>query len=122
MLSRAIGKNKLPIMIFPEGTSTDGTDVLPFKSSLFAMFYKEDGSAKKGLLVQPVATTWSHSLDKLAWFIKEQSFVDHLLSSVRFMPVEAFITVGEPLSPSDYADRKELAAGAHLKVKELLNV
>jgi len=122
MLERKIETNPLPIQVFPEGTSTDGSEVLPFKSALFSIFYKGDGAAKSDLLVQPIAITWSHSTKKFAWYIKEQTFVEHFMSAVKLMPVEAFITIGEPLSPRDYADRKALALAAQSKVKEMLDV
>jgi len=122
MLERKIETNPLPIQVFPEGTSSDGSGVLPFKSALFSIFYKDDGTAKSDLLVQPVAITWSHSTKKFAWYIKDQTFVEHFLSAVRLMPVEVFITIGEPLSPGDYADRKALALAAQSRVKEMLDV
>lgn len=47
----AAGKS---LIIFPEGTSSDGTNVLPFKSSLFSIAYDEN-NAPRDLAVQPVS-------------------------------------------------------------------
>ena len=49
------------LFFFPEGTSTDGSHVLPFKSSIFEVFItlnKVDGT---GALVQPVILKYHHS-------------------------------------------------------------
>ena len=43
------------LLFFPEGTSTDGLRVLPFKSTLFEAFF---APALAGLLVQPVSLTY----------------------------------------------------------------
>lgn len=42
------GKN---LIIFPEGTSTDGKEIFPFKSSLFSILFKSD---IKSAFVQPI--------------------------------------------------------------------
>ena len=44
-------------MFFPEGTSTDGLRVLPFKSSLFEAFFASD-DACKDLWIQPVSVAF----------------------------------------------------------------
>ena len=45
----------VPWLLFPEGTTSDGCRVLPFKSSLFQAFAQEPD-----LLVQTVALTYTH--------------------------------------------------------------
>ena len=43
-------------MFFPEGTSTDGKRVLPFKSTLFAAFFAE--GLRDNLWIQPVRVSY----------------------------------------------------------------
>ena len=45
MLRSRIAHDQL-LCFFPEGTSTDGLRVLPFKSSLFSAFFEEGGAAR----------------------------------------------------------------------------
>ena len=51
---RARLRNGHRLMFFPEGTSTDGLRVLPFKSSLFEAFFASD-DASTDLWIQPVS-------------------------------------------------------------------
>jgi 1-acyl-sn-glycerol-3-phosphate acyltransferase len=44
------------LVFFPEGTSTDGRGVLPFKTTLFEAFLDPD--LKAGLTIQPVSVTY----------------------------------------------------------------
>lgn len=44
------------LLFFPEGTSTDGRRVLPFRTTLFAAFL--DDSLRAGLLLQPVSVVY----------------------------------------------------------------
>jgi 1-acyl-sn-glycerol-3-phosphate acyltransferase len=54
MLTRLAGGENL--MLFAEGTTSDGTAVLPFKSSLFSI--AEQLPAEHGLHVQPIAVSY----------------------------------------------------------------
>ncbi|MEL7114679.1 MAG: lysophospholipid acyltransferase family protein, partial [Pseudomonadota bacterium] len=44
------------LVFFPEGTSTDGSRVLPFKTTLFAAFFEE--GLRETLYIQPVSTRY----------------------------------------------------------------
>lgn len=99
------------VMLFAEGTTSDGLGVLPFRSSLFAA---ADAAAR----VQPVAIAWqaadgaplsAERLRQVAWIGD-----DPLLPSVNAVARErtrALLTLLEPLAPA--ADRKALAQAAH---------
>jgi 1-acyl-sn-glycerol-3-phosphate acyltransferase len=51
------------LLFFPEGTSTDGQRVLPFKSTLFAAFFDDD--LKDALWVQPVTLNYRSEVLRL---------------------------------------------------------
>ena len=55
VLSNAL-KNGKNLILFPEGTSSDGLKVLPFKSSLFGL---SDLYSKKKFKIQPISITYS---------------------------------------------------------------
>jgi 1-acyl-sn-glycerol-3-phosphate acyltransferase len=70
------------LILFAEGTSSDGASVLPFKSSLFGVVDRADGIA-----VQPVAIRYTHlngmpvsdaaARDRLSWY-GEMTLMPHL--------------------------------------------
>ncbi len=102
------------LCLFPEGTSTDGRRVLPFKSSLFEAFFEPD---TRGLAwVQPVSIAYHPEAGLPASFYGwwgDMDFGAHLLAVLarsRSGVVEA--TFHPPLRVADFADRKALAAKA----------
>lgn len=63
------------VCVFPEGTSTEGSSVLPFKASLF------EAAALLGCEVQPVAVSYPRpeAGAPVAPFIGDDDFFSHLL-------------------------------------------
>jgi 1-acyl-sn-glycerol-3-phosphate acyltransferase len=63
------------VCVFPEGTSTSGTGVLPFKASLF------EAAARTGCDVQPVSVSYPGTSGRspVAPFIGDDDFLSHLL-------------------------------------------
>jgi lyso-ornithine lipid O-acyltransferase len=104
--------------IFPEGTSTDGQRVLPFKSALFGVFL--DPELHDRLWVQPVAIRYRAPEGLPATFYGwwgEMDFGAHLarlLAQSRGGEVE--VTFLEPLRAADFAGRKALAEAAQAAV------
>ena len=110
------------LLFFPEGTSTDGRRVLPFKSTLFAAFYDE--AVPKDFEVQPVTVLY-HAPDGQSerfygWW-GDMDFGPHLLRTLaapRNGSVE--IWYHPPLKVADYPDRKAMAEAAGAIVRETL--
>lgn len=107
------------LLFFPEGTSTDGLRVLPFKSTLFAAFFA-DGLADE-LHVQPVSVVYMSPKGQdrrfYGWW-GDMDFAPHLLkllAAPRQGRVE--VTFHEPVAVSDFAGRKELALYCEEKVR-----
>ena len=99
------------LLFFPEGTSTDGRQVLPFKSTLFsALFHKE---MTGGLMVQPVTVNYEAPPGERSDFYGfwgSMSFRDHIfrvISVPRGGAVE--LIYHRPVPTSRFRDRKELA-------------
>ena len=105
--------------LFPEGTSTDGRRVLPFKSSLFGVFFAPglDG----GVAVQPVTIAYRPRAglppDFYAWF-GDLDFAPHCAKVLaRSTGGRVELTFHPPLSVAAAAGRKELAAAAEQAVR-----
>lgn len=109
------------LIIFPEGTSTDGQTVWPFKSSLFS-FAMNTGNPK--LLIQPmtikVLETDGRPLftqddrDLYAWHIHMDTELPvHLWRFARTSGAKLILSFHEPLRVSDFSDRKTLASACH---------
>ncbi len=100
------------LLFFPEGTSTDGLQVLPFKTTLFASLFEPD--LKDILYVQPVSVVFHAPNDSLPRFYGwwgDMDFGSHLLkvlSAAHQGRVE--ITYHAPIKVSEAGNRKALAA------------
>lgn len=102
------------VLVFPEGTTTDGSDVRTFHSPLFAA--ASDG----GHAVQPVAIRYlaadggGHAL---APFIDEDEFHTHLWRLLAEDRVRVQVHFLAPLASDDH---RELAATAHARVRAVV--
>lgn len=101
------------IILFPEGTSTAGRTVKPFKSSLFAIAEND----AVDVTVQPVTLAYTHingmpmlrsSRHKIAW-VGDMDLVPHAWELLGLGKVRALIQFHDPVQRSDFANRKELA-------------
>lgn len=109
---RAAMTGDQPVAIFPEGTTHDGTGLLPFKPSLFAALVPPP----PGMLVQPVFLTYGRHTRRIAW-VGDESVIHNfwrLLSYVR--PVTATMHFLEPFDPAQYADRKAISVEVRLRI------
>lgn len=101
------------IILFPEGTTSDGNRVLPFASAFLTLAF---GPARPW--VQPVTIVYDE-LDgqqirradrpEIAWY-GGMDLAPHLKRLLRRRALRATILFGEPLPPGSYPNRKALAA------------
>lgn len=107
------------VLFFPEGTSSDGLRILPFKSSLFAAFL-EDGLRDR-LLVQPVAVRYhapgGQRASHYAWW-GDMDFGRSLLE-VFAAPGGGRVEVAfcAPVRVAAFSDRKELARVCEAEIR-----
>ena len=101
-----------PVTIFPEGTTHDGSGLLPFKPALFAALVPPP----PGMIVQPVFLSYGRHTRRIAWVGDEGVVANfhRLLSYVR--PVTATLNFLEPLDPADYSDRKAISAEVRARI------
>ncbi len=104
------------IILFPEGTNSDGQSVWPFKSSLFAVV-----ADVPGLRIQPVTLAYTRvnglpvtrrQLPDLAW-VGDTELAPHALAFMKLGTVRADIVFHDPIDPADFPDRKALARHCH---------
>lgn len=107
------------ILFFPEGTSTDGMRVLPFKSALFQAFF--DLELDSQCYIQPVTVTYFAPKKEdprfYGWW-GDMSFAMHLLKTIaakRQGKIE--VRYHDPLLVSNFGKRKELAAAAETIIR-----
>lgn len=108
--ARLTGGDRL--CFFPEGTSTDGLRVLPFKSSLFAAFLQPDLQAT--MWIQPMTAIYrappGQPEEFYAWW-GESVFGEHVLQVLgKSKGGSVTVVFHPPVRVSDFADRKSLAA------------
>lgn len=108
------------VLFFPEGTSSDGVRVLPFKSTLFESFFGE--SLKDLAFVQPASISYFAPNSKdtrfYAWF-GEMSFVKHffwVLSSKSIGHIN--LKFYPELKVSSFSNRKKLAEACFSEIQE----
>jgi 1-acyl-sn-glycerol-3-phosphate acyltransferase len=103
------------LVLFAEGTSSDGLRVLPFKSSLFSI--AESAMAANSFTIQPVSITCTE-LDGLpltralrpyyAWY-GDMTLAGHLWNVLKFGHFTVEVTFHASIRPEDFSDRKALA-------------
>ncbi|MEX5729031.1 1-acyl-sn-glycerol-3-phosphate acyltransferase [Rhodovulum iodosum] len=107
------------LLFFPEGTSTDGMRVLPFKTTLFAAFLSE--GLRDLLFVQPVTVIYTAPEGQDARFYGwwgDMGFAPHLVKLLAQKPQGAVeVIYHAPLKVSDFTDRKALARACEEAVR-----
>jgi 1-acyl-sn-glycerol-3-phosphate acyltransferase len=102
------------VTLFPEGTTTDGSAVLPFHARLFA------AAIAARCPVQPVTIQYGFAADgaNIAPFIGNDSLAGHIVRLLRCPKLEVRVMYGPPLHP--HASRDELAREAESLVRAAL--
>lgn len=107
------------LCIFPEGTSTDGARVLPFKSALFAVLFAPD--LRDRLWVQPVTILYRPRAGMPAALYSWWGDMDFAAHAARLLALpgggEVTVEFHPPLRAADFTDRKALAAAAEAAVR-----
>lgn len=107
------------LLFFPEGTSTDGRCVLPFKSTLFAAFHAD--ALRPFLRIQPVTVIYHAPKGEDGRFYGwwgDMGFGNHLLK-ILAAPRQGSVQIlcHTPLRVAAYPNRKSLAAACETAVR-----
>lgn len=111
------------LVLFPEGTTSDGQRILPFKSSLFATAYRPDAPpvCVQPITIMPVALDGlplDHTLRPLYAWYGDMSLFDHLWPLVRLNCLTVSVIFHAPVHASDFPDRKALTHACETIIRQ----
>ncbi len=105
------------ILLFAEGTTSDGRSVLPFKSSLFSVLEPEEGKASAP--VQLMALTYARvhgpvkegepEQDLVAWY-GDAAMIPHMARLLTCKRIEVVLHYFPLMTLDDFDSRKEMAS------------
>jgi 1-acyl-sn-glycerol-3-phosphate acyltransferase len=106
------------LILFPEGTSSDGSRVLPFRTSFFALAEIRDGEDNSQLpIIQPVSVVYDRlgglpagraSRPVFAWY-GDMDIASHFWRLTQHIGLRATVLLHAPLDPAHFVDRKALS-------------
>ncbi len=103
------------VILFPEGTTSDGNRVLEFKSSLLSTV------ENKHFLIQPVVIKYQHingiPLNRwlkpsIAWYGDMELF-GHLKNLINLFSIRVKVFFLDPINPRDFKNRKSMTLFLH---------
>jgi 1-acyl-sn-glycerol-3-phosphate acyltransferase len=104
------------VTVFPEGTTTDGKSLLPFKTPMLRVLEPPP----PGVLVQPVLLDYGAVAEEVGW-VGVETGVDNakrLLSRRGSFRMKVHFL--EPFYPQDFPGRKAIAAESRRRIEEAL--
>jgi lyso-ornithine lipid O-acyltransferase len=104
------------VTVFPEGTTTDGQSLLPFKSSMLKVLEPPP----PGVLVQPVHLDYGAVAEELGWVGVETGQHNALRILSRPGTFRLVVNFLEPFSPAEFPGRKAIAAEARVRIETVL--
>lgn len=104
------------VTVFPEGTTTDGQSLLPFKTSMLSVLEPPP----PGVLVQPVIVDYGPVAEWIGWIGEEGGLnnAKRLLSRKGNFRVRLHYL--EPFSPEDFRGRKAIGQESRRRIEEAL--
>ena len=105
-------RNGLPVLNFPEGTTTTRAEVRPFRKGLFGI--------AQALRVPVVPVAIAYDPPELAW-VGDDAFLPHWLGLAASRRSRAFVRIGAPIPSHAHDDAAQLASGARDEVVRLLS-
>ncbi len=106
------------VIVFPEGTTSNGEKVLEFKSSFFEFAVNANLPIYYTSIRYETPDGYPPASEKVCWWRLESTFLPHLWELFQMPTFDAFVTFGE--TPITADDRKELAKKLQQAVSEIL--
>ena len=115
-----------PVVLFGEGTSSDGNRVLPFRTALIGAAHAALSAANVGhVSVQPLSVAYvgrqglplgREERRKIAWYGGIELW-PHLVAILRRSAIDVVLTWGEPVAYDADTDRKQIAGAIETTVR-----
>jgi lyso-ornithine lipid O-acyltransferase len=127
IVKRLIGG--ISVVLFAEGTSSDGNRVLPFRSALLGAVEHAaaHGGAAHDILIQPMSICYTglHGIPMgrqhrtlVAWY-GDLDFMPHIKTFIARGAVDAVVSYGDPVPADGAADRKAMTKRLEGAVRQL---
>lgn len=116
------------MVLFAEGTSSDGNRVLPFRSALIGAVREAGARAESGMLIQPMSICYTllngipmgrQHRPLIAWY-GDTDFMPHIKAYLPRAAIDVVISYGEPIAADATTDRKVLARQVEAAVRGLV--
>ena len=116
------------VVLFAEGTSSDGNRVLPFRSALLGAIEDAASGGDGSVLIQPMSITYTgqHGIPMgrqrrplVAWY-GDLDFMPHIKAFIERGAVDAVVSFGEPVDANSGTDRKAVTRHLETAVRRLL--
>ncbi len=104
------------VTVFPEGTTTDGQSLLPFKTSMLSVLEPPP----PGVLVQPVIVDYGAVAEWIGWIGVEGGLNNAKRVLSRKGSFKVRLHYLEPFSPEDFRGRKAISIEARRRIEEAL--
>jgi len=101
-------KDNWSVTVFPEGTTTDGQSLLPFKSSMLSVLEPPPA----GVMVQPIMLDYGAAAEEIGWIGDESGLNNARRVMARGGGFRLRIHFLEPFSPEEFRGRKAIAERA----------
>jgi 1-acyl-sn-glycerol-3-phosphate acyltransferase len=117
------------MVLFAEGTSSDGNRVLPFRSALIGAVREAAAQTKGGMLIQPMSICYTaingipmgrQHRPLVAWY-GDTDFMPHIKAFLPRAAIDVTISYGTPISADASTNRKVLAKEVEGAVRGLMN-
>src|SRR5215467_2849172 len=118
-----------PVVLFGEGTSSDGNRILPFRTALIgaAQDALAAGTPGASVMIQPLSIAYvglnglpmGRQHRHLAAWYGDMDFVSHLRSLLRHGALDVVVSWGDPIPYQASSDRKAVARSLESRVRGL---
>ena len=115
LLREALADN-WSVTVFPEGTTTDGQSLLPFKTSMLSVLEPPP----PGVMVQPVLIDYGAVGEDIGWIGDESGVNNAKRVLSRKGSFELRMHFLEPFSPEEFRGRKAIGARARAAIEAAL--
>jgi 1-acyl-sn-glycerol-3-phosphate acyltransferase len=115
------------VVLFAEGTSSDGNRVLPFRSALVGAVREAGARAEDGILIQPMSICYTglngipmgrQHRPTVAWY-GDLDFMPHIKEFIERGAVDAVVSYGQPFAADGSTDRKAMTRSLEGAVRQI---